>query len=75
MVLISNTINQRSCALYRVDGTDALSATPNIFPGLFIHIAARIEVHFAGIALWQLVGVKTCLFDRAAKVIAMYPGK
>ena len=61
-------VNQCGCTLHLVNGPDALTATPNIFPGFGL-VAAK--VHFAGVALRQIIRVHAGIADGWCQVIAV----
>jgi len=56
-IFTGKAFHARCHGLYRIDGTDALSRTPDIAPGFGIRIAARPEIHLGRFALWQVVGI------------------
>ena len=58
--------------LHLVDDTNALATTPNVFP-CFALVATK--VHFAGVALRQVVRVHPCITHRWGQVVAMHAGE
>jgi hypothetical protein len=55
------------------DGANALAAAPNVLPGFGRNVTAK--VHFAGVALREIVRIHTSVTNGRRQIIAMYTGE
>ena len=56
-------------ALHRLDGTNALAAAPDVFPGFF---GVTAKVHLAGVGLGQVLRVQARRTDGRGQVISVH---
>src|SRR5690606_5089634 len=75
LIFTLKTVNQLPGRGHFVDSADALTAAPNILPGLGAFLLRLVEVHLGRVGLRKIVGVHARIGDGRLQVVACNAGK